>query len=831
LLLPTPIGMDTDVVTQVEKVLELANLNVEFLSIAKLKALKQCLSNGIEFVDKKLMQNASGHCMHADRGDSNIDIVHGISQRSPHFKNMDPEKTVDRNIANLWDSMLEDFLFDKNKAVWRVGLPPSQSMISPGIRMSGCRLQLIVTPTYGIYLNSQDGRLCKGKWNIRVYSSSGLKMASVKFQETTFKDKVGKDNFIRRPLHALIVCSLKKFIALEKSRDSWMAERKLDEIRSQSYLELVSPEEYNLFPCPKVDSQESEEEASNDVRTSLKPNHNVSPSQDIEDLGSWEDTPFQSPKGEVDLFAKSILRKITMSEGKINTKPSSPLLLKSGNGKDFISSKRRKYTIGENVLTKIERGDYAGMWINAIIFDWSEEHNAWDVGILEHERIGYPSKVHVKDGLILKTIQSIDNTSEGRGSIQNGGRWSERPLPHNRESESIYNTLPMMEESDDDEDNSFRPSSEMGDKFDQIVSLNDSKKLFLFDLQSTGSGAIQIDGKLARKRKNILEEIVESERVYTKGLIKLHEEFYTPIFDKYLIPTSFEEGMVKNSKEIMELHSKKFLPALEICLKKGAGIPSIFSEFVEQFEIYLSYVSDYDHVMNLVESMRDSREKFRNFLWEREKSQDSFYSYLILPVQRVPRYRLLLESLLKATPSDSPEHNDVSSALESIKKLCQQINEHKREIERMTRLGQIQSQISGLPESLHSRSSARKREYLDDCLFKEVQKGLNFRSKYRRLYLFSDVLIITNRDRFYKAYHPLQSIRVTQTSDKKFSLQFRTRDAEKPDIKTFLRNDNRGLLSAFVKQLEQMKRQHVISFIPSDDSESDIDEQNLRARE
>jgi len=823
--------MDTDVVTQVEKVLELANLNVEFLSIAKLRALKQCLWNGIEFVDKKLMQNAGSHSFQSNRGpDTNFEIVQGISLRSPHFKDMDSEKTVDRNIANLWDSMLEDFLFDKNKAVWRVELPPSQSLISPGIWMSGCRLQLIVTPTYGIYINSQDGRLCKGKWNIRVYSSSGSKMASVKFQETTFKDKVGKDYFIRRPLHALIVCSLKKFTALEKPRDSWMAERKLDEIRSQSYLELVSPEEYNLFPCPEVDSQESEVEASNDVRTSLKPNHNVRPSQDIEDFGNYESTPFESPKGEADSFAKTILRKITMSEPKTSRKPSSPLLLKLGNDQDFMSSKRRKYSIGENVLTKIERGDYAGMWINAIIFDWSEEHNAWDVGILEHERIGYPSKVHVKDGLILKTIQSIDNNLQGRASIQNGGRSSERPLSHNRESGSIYNTLPLMEESDDEEDNTFRPSSEMGDKFDQIISLTESKKLFLFDVQSSDSGAIKIHEKLARKRKNILEEIVESERVYTDGLIKLHEEFYTPIFDKYLVPTTFEEGMVKNSRKIMELHSKMFLPALEECLKKGSGIPSTFIEFVEQFKIYRSYVSEYDSVMNLVESMRNSREKFRNFLYEREKSQDSFYSYLILPVQRVPRYRLLLESLLKASPTGSPERTDVSSALEAIKKLCQQINEHKREIERITRLGQIQSQISGLPESLWSKSD-RKREYLDDCLFKEVQKGLTFRSKYRRLYLFSDVLIITNRYRFYKAYHPLQSIRVTQTSDKKFSLQFRTRDAAKPEIKTFLRNDNRGLLSAFVKQLEQMKRQHVISCIPSDDSDSEIDEQNLRARE
>merc|ERR1719233_546588 len=248
--------------------------------------------------------------------------------------------------------------------------------------------------------------------------------------------------------------------------------------------------------------------------------------------------------------------------------------------------------------------------------------------------------------------------------------------------------------------------------------LDTQGSLFKTELESSTS----YDDKFARKRQNILREIVESERVYTKGLIKLHDEFFTPIFDEYLVPKTFEKWLVKNSSQIKALHTDKFLPQLEECFKKGSGVPGLFTKFLGQFEIYLDYVSEYDHVMNLVESMRDSREKFRKFLYEREKNQDSFYSYLILPVQRVPRYRLLLETLLKASPDGYPEHIAVTMALEGIKKLCSEINEHKREIERMTQLGQIQSQISGLPESLQSkRKKGKKREYLDDCLFKEVK--------------------------------------------------------------------------------------------------------------
>lgn len=41
-------------------------------------------------------------------------------------------------------------------------------------------------------------------------------------------------------------------------------------------------------------------------------------------------------------------------------------------------------------------------------------------------------------------------------------------------------------------------------------------------------------------------------------------------------------------------------------------------------------------------------------------------SFLVLPVQRVPRYKLLLENLLKYTPEDAPEYADVQAALNLV---------------------------------------------------------------------------------------------------------------------------------------------------------------------
>jgi hypothetical protein len=49
-------------------------------------------------------------------------------------------------------------------------------------------------------------------------------------------------------------------------------------------------------------------------------------------------------------------------------------------------------------------------------------------------------------------------------------------------------------------------------------------------------------------------------------------------------------------------------------------------------------------------------------------------SYLITPVQRVPRYVLLLTDLLRNTPESHPDFNKLSEALEMVKAVGQSIN-------------------------------------------------------------------------------------------------------------------------------------------------------------
>lgn len=65
--------------------------------------------------------------------------------------------------------------------------------------------------------------------------------------------------------------------------------------------------------------------------------------------------------------------------------------------------------------------------------------------------------------------------------------------------------------------------------------------------------------------------------------------------------------------------------------------------------------------------------------WKRQKGHNALKQILITPIQRNPRYRMYIEQLLKATPRDDPQHQDLCTALEEVTTVLFKIEEAKRE--------------------------------------------------------------------------------------------------------------------------------------------------------
>ena len=71
-------------------------------------------------------------------------------------------------------------------------------------------------------------------------------------------------------------------------------------------------------------------------------------------------------------------------------------------------------------------------------------------------------------------------------------------------------------------------------------------------------------------------------------------------------------------------------------------------------------------------------------------------SFLIMPIQRVPRYKLLLQELLKNTPSTLiPDCASLEKALGLVSAVAAHINDSVRANENRAKVREIQSSVPG----------------------------------------------------------------------------------------------------------------------------------------
>jgi len=94
----------------------------------------------------------------------------------------------------------------------------------------------------------------------------------------------------------------------------------------------------------------------------------------------------------------------------------------------------------------------------------------------------------------------------------------------------------------------------------------------------------------------------------------------------------------------------------------------------------------------LVRDLEQQR-KFKRYCKKKDIQSAVFYSNCILPVQRGPRYYLLLKELRKKTQADHPMVKDLDKAIEFTEEICSTINKHGKTIENQHHLFRISSTI------------------------------------------------------------------------------------------------------------------------------------------
>eukprot|EP01084_Bolivina_argentea_P080320 145521_1 len=179
--------------------------------------------------------------------------------------------------------------------------------------------------------------------------------------------------------------------------------------------------------------------------------------------------------------------------------------------------------------------------------------------------------------------------------------------------------------------------------------------------------------KLPPKRKFIEQEIVATEDTYFTGIDTLLNEFILPIFNNGYVDKKYYNQITSSIPKLVSFH-KSFLNKLNAVYYGGNGesLASVFNKCIlvnkEEFiGIYIHFIKDYKLICDLFGSEFHGNKKLDEFLKQKRMEKKPLSSFLILPVQRVPRYVLLLTDLCKNTEEKSDDYKDINDAVEMIK--------------------------------------------------------------------------------------------------------------------------------------------------------------------
>jgi len=118
---------------------------------------------------------------------------------------------------------------------------------------------------------------------------------------------------------------------------------------------------------------------------------------------------------------------------------------------------------------------------------------------------------------------------------------------------------------------------------------------------------------------------------------------------------------------------------------------------------YIEYAANYDRSQERIDMLKQNEEytRFIRQCVQRQKGTLELNNYLIMPVQRPPRYRLLLETVLKHTKEKDPDYRILHEAMELCSRFNDEINAYKRDQDNRWKFAEIKRRTLDFPDDLY----------------------------------------------------------------------------------------------------------------------------------
>jgi len=297
-----------------------------------------------------------------------------------------------------------------------------------------------------------------------------------------------------------------------------------------------------------------------------------------------------------------------------------------------------------------------------------------------------------------------------------------------------------------------RPKDRRGSRSNLALDMQQEPEEQLEDIKTRKQGLCKFLRTFKGERNNIAAEVFTTELSYVDSLNKLVLVIKRPssaVAEK--APWTEEEvsQIFGNVEEVRRLNTE-LLSNIEARFKHWNDercIADVFLEHLDRLkEVYLPYCTGQEDASKKYESIME-RSQVTKFQQRVLPLCDGITipAYLIMPVQRVPRYVLLFRDLLKRTDPAHPDFESLTTLVQKVKEVADLINEGIRAEEKQKAFADVTKNISGMADLSQSRfigeaSFKLKVQSLtgDAALDREVCSQWGSKS---RVVLFTNVLV------------------------------------------------------------------------------------------
>ncbi|XP_051164499.1 putative protein tag-52 [Leptopilina boulardi] len=248
-----------------------------------------------------------------------------------------------------------------------------------------------------------------------------------------------------------------------------------------------------------------------------------------------------------------------------------------------------------------------------------------------------------------------------------------------------------------------------------------------------------VNRKRESLRSQAIQEILSSEVTYLRNLEIIMEYFMHPIYQRQLLCYSSYTTLFENIETLYNVNAE----LLKELKQDPENVASAFCKLAPFFKLYSVYAYNYKRALELLQEIQQNDVKTTEFIASQETRPEvgnKLSSLLITPIQRVPRYKLLLKEVLRHTAPKEKNYNMLQSSLAQIENVASHINSLVEEYEDTQKLLELQKHIVG---SMNLVKPGRKL-IRQGPLMKVSRKGNS--SFKRHFVLLSDTLLYCKGD-------------------------------------------------------------------------------------